>query len=169
MRQETPKPDTTSGYCRIRSDAPGASQPQQFLHSEFDEREPHFSPDRPLDRLPVRTESGAGPGNLCREAFPGPGVEAARISTGGGDDPSWRADSRNCTDESPDSHLVFAASLEVKGGEMEVLKVETLLGPLDFAYAPSADGQRFLAVLPPEGSTEAPLTVVQNWAADLKK
>jgi hypothetical protein len=32
------------------------------------------------------------------------------------------------------------------------------------------DGQRFMAALPPEESTEAePLTVALNWAAGLKK
>jgi hypothetical protein len=33
----------------------------------------------------------------------------------------------------------------------------------------SADGQRFLVLVPPEGETGGPLIVVQNWTAALKK
>jgi hypothetical protein len=41
---------------------------------------------------------------------------------------------------------------------------------LGYLYDVAGDGQRFLAVLPPERSTTAdPLTVVQNWTAGLKK
>jgi hypothetical protein len=35
-------------------------------------------------------------------------------------------------------------------------------------YDVSADGQRFLAIVPPEGEIAAPLTVVQNRIAGLK-
>ena len=35
-------------------------------------------------------------------------------------------------------------------------------------YAVSRDGQRFLAIVPSEGGSQA-LTLVQNWTAELKK
>jgi len=36
-------------------------------------------------------------------------------------------------------------------------------------YAVSPDGQRFLINVPVEAQTSAPITVVLNWTADLKK
>ena len=68
----------------------------------------------------------------------------------------------------------MAAEVNAKGGALEVGKVEALFGSIlsvsnAATYDVSADGQRFLALLPPEGETGAPLTVVQNWTAGLKK
>ena len=34
-------------------------------------------------------------------------------------------------------------------------------------YAPSHDGQRFIAVMPSEGGSQS-LTLVQNWTVELK-
>jgi hypothetical protein len=50
-------------------------------------------------------------------------------------------------------------------------KVDALSGPLSGLgnYDVSVDGQRFRAILPPEGDSGEPLTVVQNWMAGLKK
>ena len=61
------------------------------------------------------------------------------------------------------------AEVDAKVGAFEVKKVEPLFGPLTTGYDVSADGQRFLALLPPEGEVAEPLTVVLNWTAGLKK
>ena len=44
-------------------------------------------------------------------------------------------------------------------------------GPRDFGYQPSADGQKFLALVRAEGKAAAPwpVTVWMNWQAGLKK
>ncbi len=42
-----------------------------------------------------------------------------------------------------------------------------LRGIIGREYAPTRDGQRFVAVTPSEGSSQS-LTLVQNWAAELK-
>ncbi|MCU1330042.1 MAG: hypothetical protein JWN34_5412, partial [Bryobacterales bacterium] len=62
-------------------------------------------------------------------------------------------------------------SVEMKGGTLQVGNVEALSGPLSGLnqFDVSADGQRFLAVLPPEGDSGEPLTVVLNWVAGLYK
>jgi hypothetical protein len=56
---------------------------------------------------------------------------------------------------------------------LEVGAVSPLFGPLltgnGVQYDVSADGQRFLAVTQPEQNAGEPLTLVQNWAAGLKK
>jgi hypothetical protein len=38
-----------------------------------------------------------------------------------------------------------------------------------YSYVVSADGQRFLINRAPEQTTQAPITVVLNWTAGLKK
>ena len=38
-----------------------------------------------------------------------------------------------------------------------------------YHYAVSADGQRFLLLLPVQETTPSPITVVQNWTAGLRK
>jgi hypothetical protein len=57
----------------------------------------------------------------------------------------------------------------LKAGAVEVKKVERLFGPVTAGFDVSADGQRFLTPLPPEGEVPEPLTVVLNWTAGLKK
>jgi hypothetical protein len=43
----------------------------------------------------------------------------------------------------------------------------TFAGTLD--YQPTADGQRFLALVPASDEAPAPITVVLNWQTGLKK
>jgi len=43
-----------------------------------------------------------------------------------------------------------------------------LRGTIAREYAPSHDGQRFIAIMPSEGSSQT-LTLFQNWPAELKK
>ena len=38
-----------------------------------------------------------------------------------------------------------------------------------YAYDVSADGQKFLLLRPQKDNTVRPLTIVQNWTAELKK
>jgi hypothetical protein len=68
----------------------------------------------------------------------------------------------------------MAAEVGAKGGTFEACQVRPLFGGLitgsSLYYDVASDGQRFLAVVPPEQSTNAePLTVVLNWTAGLKK
>ena len=67
----------------------------------------------------------------------------------------------------------MSAEIEVKGGLLEIGKIEALFGRLvvgrGFLYDVSRDGQHILAVVPPEGQPDEPLTVVMNCTADLKR
>jgi eukaryotic-like serine/threonine-protein kinase len=100
---------------------------------------------------------------------PGPGGGKRQISTAGGTQPRWQRDGKELFYVALDSHLTVA-HLAGKGGVIGVDHVERLFGPLTSAgYDVSADGQRFLALLPPEGETGGPLTVVENWTAALKR
>jgi hypothetical protein len=106
--------------------------------------------------------------------FPGPGGKR-QVSTAGGTQPLWRADGKELFYYAAEKRLM-AAEVDAKTATMEVKKVEPLFGPIvnnatgvGRRYDVSADGQRFLALVPVASETDTPLTVVQNWTAGLKK
>jgi Tol biopolymer transport system component/predicted Ser/Thr protein kinase len=145
---------------------PGASKPFPFTNTEFNEQTPRFSPDGHWIAY-VSNESGRN--EVYIAAFPGPGGGKKQISAEGGTQPRWRPDGKELYYLASDSHLM-AAQVDGKSGAFDVRNVERLFGPLTSAgYDVSADGQRFLALVPPEGETGGPLTVVVNWLAGLKK
>jgi hypothetical protein len=68
----------------------------------------------------------------------------------------------------------MAAEVSAKAGTFEVGQVRALFSGMfsgaGFLYDAAPDGQSFLAVLAPEQTADAqPITVVQNWTAELKK
>jgi hypothetical protein len=75
-----------------------------------------------------------------------------RISTAGGSIPRWQPDGKELFYVSADGRMM-AAEADGRGGSFEVKKVDALFGPVCGLgeYDVSADGQRFLAVLPPGG------------------
>ena len=104
--------------------------------------------------------------------FPGPGGKW-QISTGGGYFPRWRRDGTEIFYLAPDNKLM-AAAVNGKGGSFEVGAVKPLFGTHTSGggrdrYDVSADGQRFLISTVPEQVASAPITIVLNWAAGLKK
>jgi hypothetical protein len=67
---------------------------------------------------------------------------------------------------------LMAAAITTTGGTIAVGKVSKLFGGLTpnfLSYDVSADGQHILAIVPQGGLAAAPLTVVQNWPAGLRK
>jgi eukaryotic-like serine/threonine-protein kinase len=93
-----------------------------------------------------------------------------QVSNGGGAGPRWRADGKELF------YFDFngVTAVEVDGarsafqvGSSKLLFRLPLRGIMSREYAPSRDGQRFLAVTPSEGSSQS-LTLVQNWPAELK-
>ncbi len=94
-----------------------------------------------------------------------------QISNGGGAGPRWRADGK----ELYYFDLNGIAATEVNGsssafevGNTKLLFRLPLRGTIAREYAPSHDGQRFIAIMPSEGSSQQ-LTLVQDWPAELKK
>jgi hypothetical protein len=68
----------------------------------------------------------------------------------------------------------MAATVNGKGSSFEVGAVRPLfdthaLNAARYSYDVSADGQRFLVNTAPVQTTAAPITVVLNWTAGLKK
>jgi hypothetical protein len=106
--------------------------------------------------------------------FPGPGGKR-QISTSGGQRPKWRG--KEIFYLSPDNKLM-AAEVNGKGATLEVGAVRPLFEVRPsgagyvgggYVYDVTADGQRFLVNTAVEQKASAPITLVQNWTADLKR
>ena len=127
-----------------------------------------FSPD---GRWVVYSSSESGRSEIYVAPFPGPGGKW-QISSDGGSAPRWRRDGTEIFYLAPDFKLM-AAVVNGKGASFEVGAVKPLFQTRTFgfhySYAVSADGQRFLINTSPEQEASAPITVVLNWTAGLKK
>jgi Tol biopolymer transport system component len=145
---------------------PGVAKPYSLLQSQSNELNWIFSPDGHW--IAYQTNE-TGRGEIYVAPFPGPGGKR-QISTSGGRLPRWRADGKEIFYVAADQKLM-AAEVMIKG-EIQIGEVRPLFGPLltgnGYQYAVSADGQRILAVTP-RSNGSAPLTIVQNWPAGLKK
>jgi serine/threonine protein kinase len=125
-----------------------------------------FSPD---GRWVAYVAQEAGRPEVFVAPFPWTGAKW-QISNGGGAGPRWRADGK----ELFYFDLNGITAVEVNGagsafqvGSGKLLFRLPLRGIIAREYAPSHDGQRFIAVTPSEGSSQS-LTLVQNWPAELK-
>ena len=148
----------------------GDRKPFPFLNSDtkFAVLFGQFSPD---GRWVAYTSTESGRTEIYVAPFPGPGGKW-QISTGGGSSPRWRRDGTEIFYLSPDNKLMVAA-VNGKGPSIEVGAVRPLFQTNSIGsastYAVSADGQRFLINTVPEQAASAPITVVLNWTAGLKK
>ncbi len=93
-----------------------------------------------------------------------------QVSNGGGAGPRWRADGKELFYF--DFNGVTAVEVDGAGSAFQVGSSKLLFrlplrGIMSREYAPSHDGQRFIAVTPSEGSSQS-LTLIQNWPAELK-
>jgi serine/threonine protein kinase len=146
----------------------GASKPYPFLRTQFAERNGQFSPD---GKWVAYESNESGRMEIYVTPFPGPGGKR-QISTGGGAYARWRKDGKEIFYTTGAGKLMVAEVAE-KGDTLEVGGITPLFGALrignGYQYDVSADGQRFLAIVPPEQSNSPSLTLVHNWMAGLKK
>ena len=98
-----------------------------------------------------------------------------QISIAGGGRPRWRRDGKELFYASADGKLMavpIRLGANVEAGVAQPLFDFTLpldLGTSFFFYQPTADGQRFLVNTAAEQATSAPITVITNWTAGLKR
>jgi eukaryotic-like serine/threonine-protein kinase len=146
----------------------GDRKPFPLLQTQFGERDGRFSPD---GRWVAYRSNESGRNEIYVAPFPGPGGKW-QISTAGGYSPRWRHDGSEIFYLTPDNRLM-AASVNGKGAGFEVGAVKPLFATRivtgNYQYDVSSDGQRFLIDTSPEQATSAPITIVLNWAAGLKK
>lgn len=148
-------------------------KPVPFVRTAFNEEQGRFSPDGRWVAY-VSNESGANEVYLRAFTADFSGGSASSggsvlISRGGGTTPRWRGDSCEVFYLAPDGKLMAAgisAGRESRAGAPAPL-FQTPGGAI--VGDVSADGQRFLLVIPAGWSAAPPFTIVLNWTAALKK
>lgn len=144
-----------------------------FLQSIANETQAQLSAD---GQWMAYTSDETGSPEVYVVPFPATGAKW-QVSVGGGSDPQWRRDGRELFYVAGDGKLTAAP---VKGGTstfeagvgQPLFQTRRPLarGPLLFtAYAPAADGRRFLVNTLAADVPPVPITVVLNWEAGLKK
>ena len=147
----------------------GDRKPFPFAQTPFRETQARFAPD---GRWLAYVSNESGRSEVYVAPFPGPGGKVA-ISTAGGTQPRWRRDGTEFFYIASRNRLMVAAvngqraTFEV-GAVRPLFELHPRIG-LGNAYDVSADGQRFLVNTLVEESTSAPITLVVNWPALLKK
>ena len=157
----------------------GDRKPLPLLRTEFDELDGRFSPDGHWVAY-VSNESGRYE-VYVRPFAPDPlpqGISNAGvkwlISGNGGTSPMWRQDGKELYYIDLDGKLIAVTISAGSGFQAGVPKVLFQAPPVGAQkpgmarWAPSPDGKRFLFLVP-EKQEAAPLTVVLNWQAGLKK
>jgi hypothetical protein len=94
-----------------------------------------------------------------------------QVSTAGSGGSYWIGPRRILNLQPPEFRL-FAVDLREEGGRLEIGEVHPLWGgrpSLADWYAPAADGKRILTVMPLEDAGASSLTLVTNWAAELRR
>ncbi len=146
----------------------GERKPFPFLQTQFNESNAQFSPDGHWIAY-VSDESGSNQVYLA--PFPGPGGKW-QVSRGGGTEPRWRGDGKELFFLAPDNKLM-AVDVNAKESTLEIGNAQPLFEVHPATrpgtrYDVTRDGKRFLVNSAGEGSS-APITLVTNWTADLKK
>ena len=153
----------------LTPERPGAPLKSTPLHqTRFNEKFPRFSPD---GRWVAYNSEESG----RSEIYVAPVsriAEKRQLSPNGGSLPRWRQDGKEIFYEAPGQ--LMAAEVRTEGGTAEVGAVRALFARITsyggYPYDVSTDGQRILAAMPAgRQKTAEPVTLVENWAAALKK
>jgi Tol biopolymer transport system component len=147
-----------------------------FLQTEFNEAQGQFSPD--VNWIAYASDE-SGRYEIYVRPFP-PGPAKWKISISGGQHPRWRSDGKELFYLSPELKLMSVAIKAVPGRSpvfeaaapqvlFESHAVAVPAGFNMFNYAVAADGKRFLVSTSGREAADAPVTVVTNWQAAVKK
>jgi Tol biopolymer transport system component/DNA-binding winged helix-turn-helix (wHTH) protein len=148
----------------------GDRKPFAFMETPFIEASAVFSPD---GRWIAYTSNEGGQPDVYVQSFPGPGAKS-QVSRDGGTHPVWRADGRELFYLAADGTMMavpVGAGRSFDAGRPRALFASNAW-KLRFTqvYAVTKDGQRFLVnATPPKSTGAAPLTVVLNWTATIRK
>jgi len=155
----------------------GDRKPIPFLTTPATEGQGELSPD---GRWMAYTSTESGNYDIYVQPFPATGGKWL-VSTGGGVEPHWRRDGKELYYVSVAPQKLMAVDVKTQGATFDASVPHALFdvsgssatppGPENSSgsYAPSADGQKFLAAIRPNAEVSNPLTIVLNWTAGLKK
>jgi Tol biopolymer transport system component len=144
----------------------GSQKPTPYLQTSFSERAGRFAPSSSgSPRWIAYSSNESGRPEIYLQSIPA-GTKF-QVSTAGGNAPEWRRDGKELFFVANGALMAVPIALGADvqiGTPHELFKIVGQRG-----YAPAADGQRFLVVLP-SGDVGAPptraLTVVLNWRPD---
>jgi Tol biopolymer transport system component len=147
----------------------GDGQPKPLFQSPaFDQGFATFSPD---GRFIAYTSNESGRWEVYVQSFPA-SADKLMVSSSGGALPLWRDDGRELFYITEDGRVMSA---EIKTGAKIESRVPQQLFQTrikladDYPYAINSDGSRFLINILAETNDTAPMIVVLNWTAALKK
>lgn len=155
----------------------GDRKPHPILQAPFRVPQAQFSPD---GRWVAYVSNESGRYEVYVVPFPVSGGGKWQISTAGGSQPRWRHDGKEIFYLAADNKLMGAV-VNAQGSGIEVGAVRPLFQTHAAAVSPglylrgaytydvSADGQRFLINTPLAPGQTAPITIVVNWIAGLRK
>jgi Tol biopolymer transport system component len=134
--------------------------------------EAQFSPD---GRWIVHSIAGSASPGVVVEAFPGPAPRVQISSASGATQGQWRADGKELFYVGSDNRLM-AVSIKLGPNRIEASEPRALFQTRMqsaryalFQYAVSRDGQRFLINSLPREDAAAPMMLLTDWTAELKK
>jgi Tol biopolymer transport system component len=144
-------------------------RPNLFLSTLATEWHPVFSPD---GRWVAYTSDESGRYEVYVQPFPARGGKW-QVSPEGGNQPIWAPDGKELFYMSPDNKLMEAdvsgTPATFQAGSPRVLFETRLKGLLGRRYDVSPDGKRFLINSMIGEVKGNPMTLVENWAAELEK
>ncbi len=150
----------------------GEPKPFVYLSSDFQETHSQFSPD---GRWIAYTSDETGRSEVYVQSFP-IGSGKWQISTNGGDQAQWRNDGKEIFYLAPDRNLMavtVSGGATIDPGRPAILFQTSVpvSGIVDDRnnYVPTRDGQRFMVNTLADTVNSQPLTLVLNWAGDLRK
>ncbi|MCI0442943.1 hypothetical protein L0244_04000, partial [bacterium] len=148
----------------------GDQKPFPYLQTEFNESDGRISPDV---KWLSYTSDESGRREVYVQTFPSPGNKI-QISTGGGETARWRKDGKELFYVSPDKKIMSVTINTDSTFEPAVPQplFQTLIAlgvEARNQYELTSDGQRFLINTPLKEISTAPINVVVNWSASLKK
>ena len=151
----------------------GDAKPQLLLTTEYEERNPSFSPD---GHWFAYSSSEPGQHEVFVRRLPMTDEKWA-ISNGGGLQPLWSRDGKEIYYATLDGRLmaapVSAGATFSLGTPKPLFQTSLRLNNTSRQYAASADGQRFLMIKSDRFEGEAvalrQIVVVQNWTEELKR
>src|SRR5262245_49146380 len=162
-------PKTQADVWILPVDGSGEAKP--VVRTEANEGGATLSPD---GRWLAYISSVSGRLEIYLQSFPEGGGKR-QVSTGGGFGPRWRKNGRELFYYSVDGKLMAAQvrigeSFEM-GGPVSLFEFRAggISGAPFAPYAVTADGQRFLITEIVDTEPNAPLTVMTNWTAGVKK
>ncbi|MDE3179081.1 MAG: serine/threonine-protein kinase [Acidobacteriota bacterium] len=147
----------------------GDKKPFPFIQGPFNDREASYSPD---GKWLAYASDESGRWEVYVVAFP-QGNGKRQVSAGGGLLPRWRRDGKELFYLS--GNELMAAGIQEKEGSLEIASPQALFtasvapGVEWWPYDVAADGKKFIVVSQMTQSSPAPLTLVVNWPALLKK